>query len=495
MVITFEDSFTKATMNSLKSIIIHLLLVHLLSVSITFGQEFSCFSILTGKDASADGSVLFAHNEDDWGDRIVNIYKVPVSGELQSMINSGDAVHMVPSGEMWSYLWFEMPEMEFSDSYMNQWGVTISSNACSSREDNPDLTEGGIGYMLRTNMARRARSAREAVRIGGELIETYGYTSSGRTYCIADLNESWMLAVVQGKQWVAQRVPDDHVAIIPNYYTISAVNLEDTINFYGSQNLVDYAMERGWFNPETEGEFSFRQTYGNPESLSNMVNVVRHWSALNFFSDMQYEIHDEFPFSFTPERKVELRDLFRILRNHNEGSQYDYSKNYTLGHPHAFEKTICTETTQYGFVAQLRRHLPHETGLVIWLAPYRPCVHPFIPVYFGITEIPEGFYTGDHNTALEAHFEQIDDVFAFAPENSFLAFVKHAREADRDYINRIEKIREETESFENELLGNQEAFERKTEAMIRIDPEMAAKKMNEYVSEQWKTSLRMIKDH
>jgi len=482
-------------MNSLKSIIIHLLLVYFLSVSITFGQDFNCFSILTGKDASADGSVLFAHNEDDWGDRIVNIYKVPVSEELQFMINSGDAIHMVPSGEMWSYLWLEMPEMEFSDSYMNQWGVTISSDACPSREDNPDLTDGGIGYMLRMNMARRARSAREAVRIGGELIETYGYTSSGRTYCIADPNEAWMLAVVHGKQWVAQRVPDDHVAVIPNYYTISSVNLEDTINFYGSENLVVYAMERGWFNPETDGEFSFRKVYGTPESLANMVNIVRHWSALQLLSDRPYEIHEEFPFSYAPERKVELRDLFRILRNHNEGSQYDYSKNYTLGHPHGFEKTICAETTQYGFVAQLRSHLPHETGLVIWLAPFRPCVHPFVPVYFGVTEMPEGFYTGDHNTAMETHFEQIGDVFEFAAENNFLEFVKHAREVDMDYVNRIGKISEEIESFENELLSNQESFERKTAALIRENNEKAAKTINEYVSDHWKISLEMIKDH
>ncbi len=53
-----------------------------------------------------------------------------------------------------------------------------------------------------------------------------------------------MLAVVKGKHWVAQRVPDDHIAIIPNYYTITTVNLTDTMNFYGSDDLVEYAIKK-----------------------------------------------------------------------------------------------------------------------------------------------------------------------------------------------------------------------------------------------------------
>jgi dipeptidase len=458
-------------------------------------QELNCFSILVGKEASVDGSVLFAHNEDDWGDRIVNWYKVPASEEQQPDLSIEKILQPGPSADTWSYLWLEMPEMEFSDTYMNQWGVTISSDACASREENPDLTDGGIGYLLRMNMARQARSSREAVQIGGKMIEAYGYTSSGRTYCIADPDETWMLAVVHGKHWVAQRVPDNHVAIIPNYYTISNVDLEDTLNFLGSENLIDYATECGWYNPETEEAFSFRKAYGDPESLSNMVNIVRHWSALNILAEREYELDEEFPFSFAPKKRVELSDLFRILRNHNEGTIFDYSENYTLGNPHSFEKTICAETTQYGFVAQLRRNLPPETGLVMWLAPFRPCVHPFVPWYFGVTEIPEGFFTGNYTTALETHFEPIEDVFEFAPENSFLKFVKHAREIDDDYNNRIGMIRRDIESFEIELLRNQLSFETNTTQMYGEKPLEAERIINGYVSAQIMLSLEMIREH
>ncbi len=148
---------------------------------------------------------MFAHNEDDWGDRIVNFYKVPAmqhkAGETITLKNEGELKQV---SKTYSYLWLEMPEMEFSDSYMNEWGVTIGSDACMSREKKAKLTDGGIGYWLRRAMAERATSAREAVKIGGALVEQYGYSSSGRTYCIADAHEAWMLAVVNGKHWVAQ---------------------------------------------------------------------------------------------------------------------------------------------------------------------------------------------------------------------------------------------------------------------------------------------------
>jgi len=62
-----------------------------------------------------------------------------------------------------------------------------------------------------------------------------------------------MLSVVNGKHWVAQRVPDEHIAIIPNYYTITTVDLSDTMNYYGSDDLVEYAIIKRWYNPKKDG--------------------------------------------------------------------------------------------------------------------------------------------------------------------------------------------------------------------------------------------------
>lgn len=452
-----------------------------------------CFSILVGKDATVDGSVMFAHNEDDWGDRIVNGYQVPSlmhkEGEEISLKNEGSLSQVK---QTYAYLWLEMPEMEFSDSYMNEWGVTIGSDACLSREKKTDLSDGGIGYWLRRAMAERARTAREAVEIGGALVEQFGYSSSGRTYCIADPNEAWMLSVVKGKHWVAQRVPDDHVAIIPNYYTITTVDLSDSANFLGSSDLIEYAIKRKWYKPEKDGDFNFRLAYSDPDNLENTGNIVRHWSALNLLYSGGFETTDTFPFSYKPKKKIELSDLFTVLRNHNEGSEYDKSDNFTQGNPHEHGRAICSNTTQYGFVAQLRRDLPRELAYVMWLAPFRPCVHAFTQWYFGMSSIPEGYAEGTYKNALNAHFDPIENVFEYAPDNQFLKYVKNAKAVDQDYGSQIKSIKHRVSQLETELLENQASFEKMAQQKSGKDKRQLKQSIQTYCEKQLERSSEIF---
>lgn len=466
----------------------------ILALNLNSQEHFDCFSVLVGNKASQDGSVLFAHNEDDWGDRLVNFYKVNGSkyapGKSIQLKNGGK---LEQASQTYNYLWLEMPEMEFSDSYMNEWGVTIGSDACQSREDKAEITDGGIGYWLRRAMAERAKTSREAVKIGGALVEKYGYTASGRTYVIADAREAWMLAVVNGKHWVAQRVPDDHIAIIPNYYTITTVDLTDTMNYYGSADLIEYATKRKWYKPKKDGEFNFRLVYSDEGNLENMGNIVRNWSAHNMVSSEKWEMDTSFPFSFKPKKQIAVTDLFEILRNHNEGSEYDKSNNYKNGSPHDHGRTICFKTTQYGFVAQLRNNLPKEIAYVMWLAPFRPCVHPFTQWYYGMNAIPEGFAQGESRIALETHFDPIDDVFSFAPDSDFLKYVKYAKKTDKNYGKSIKQIQQQVKMIEEELINNQKNFEDRMAAQISKDPGMASKAIGEYCNKQLQRSMELMK--
>ncbi len=190
----------------------------------------ACFSIVVGKNASADGCVLVAHNEDDSPPQVVNHHKIPrrshAPGEVVTLRNGG-TLEQVP--ETWAYLWSEMPGPDFSDSYLNEWGVCVTSDNCPSREDRGELTDGGIGYMLRRLVAERARTAREGVQIAGELVERFGYVASGRTYVIADPQEGWLFCVVRGKHWLAHRVADGQVAMVANTFTVRKVDLSDKI--------------------------------------------------------------------------------------------------------------------------------------------------------------------------------------------------------------------------------------------------------------------------
>ena len=448
----------------------------LLSLQI-FGQNnFNCFTVLAGKYATDDESVLLAHNEDDGGVQTVNLYKVPrieSKDSIEIKMKNGGILHLSPT--TFAMIWMEMPGMEFSDSYQNEYGVIIVSNQCLSKEEQPDLTDGGIGYWLRRAIALQAKTAREAVKIGGKLIEKYGYASSGRTYSIADKNEAWMLAVVNGKHWVAQRVPDDQVAIIPNYYTIGKINLKDTLNFYGSKDIIDYARKRHWYEGNDE-DFNFRQAYATEQSLHHPVNIERHWDAINRLSDTKYAITDKFPFSFYAKDLIKLPDLFNILRSHFEGTELDKSKDYTLGSPHQTHRAICANSTQYGLVAQLRDYAPDALN-PIWISFVHPCSHMFVPLYNGI-----GYFSGDLNnfnnyqSALQHHFDR----FKRNKKHFFNIFIKDAKKVDEKYAARIKKRRLKITKREKALLVNQKKTEQKLFDIYKMNHKILGEKLSEY---------------
>ena len=443
-------------------------------------NDYNCFSILVGKDASVDGSVMLAHNEDDGGNRMVNWYKVPKPKSYNKSITLKRGHKIDQVSEVNAYLWFEIPELEFSDSYMNEFGVTITSNACPSKEDNPELLDGGIGYWLRRLMVERAFTAKEAVKIGGQLIEELGYASSGRTYSIAGPYETWMLSVVHGKHWVAQRVPDNHVAIIPNYYTITNVDLSDSANFLGSADLIDYAIERGWYNAETDGEFDFRNVYAKESSLAAMDNKARHWITLNTLSMKQYEIDDIFPFSFVPKRKVSLATLFNVLRNHYEDTKLDQTAHYSNGSPHKQNiMSVCSNTNQYGFVAQLRNWMPSEIGAVLWMSPSRPCTNPFVPIYSGVTTTPKRFAVMNHKKALAVHFNELKSFYLYN-KHLHLKLFQEAQQIDRDYKTNIVKVKKVRLNSETKLLSDQKRFEAKLMKLYITDAEKVKEKLTKY---------------
>lgn len=457
--------------------------------------SFNCFSVMAGKNATTDGSVMFAHNEDDYGTRIVNWYKVErMAYDSGSMVTINQQGTTIPqSRETNAYLWLDMPEMESSDTYMNEYGVVIASDACRSREDNPEITDGGIGYWLRRIMAERAHSAREAVMIGGNLVEQFGYKFSGRSYFIADPNEAWIMAVVNGKHWVAQRVPDDRVAVVPNFYTIAQVNLKDTVNFQGSPDLIDYAIKRGWYVPARGGAFNFRKAYSDPDNLIHKSNVYRMWKGIQALSRYEYALEDEFPFAFLPKEKVALADLMDLLRDHYEGTPLDVSDGYQINPHFTDNDPICSPTTQYGFIAQLRGYMPVEAGAVLWLAPYRPCVHPFIPWYNGITEIPLPYQKYPVDIALDYHFQPPEDLYVENDSLAFWYFVRHARQIDDAYLELAGKARKRSESFEKELLRKQILLEREIVYRLKDDTEKIRESVTEFTTEAAEDVLKLFK--
>lgn len=482
---------TAKQMTLMKSIkkILFILFLNILYINSYSQEKLDCFTIIAGKNATDNASVLFAHNEDDYGEHIVNYYEVPRlkhSADETVFLKSSNKIQQI--SETNKYFWLEIPGMTFADAFMNEHGVCIASNACSSKEKKPKLTDGGISYNLRKIMAERALTAKHAVKIAGKLIDELGYNSSGRTYSIADPNEAWVLSVVNGKHWIAQRLDDDKVMIIPNYYTITNINLSDTNNFLGSEDIIEYAVKKSWYNPDNDGDFNFRKAYSAENTLNSINNIARKWAALNILSAKKYNINDEFPFAFIPEKKISKELLMQVLRNHYENTKFE-TKNKN---PHKNKiSTICSNTNQFAFVAELRNFMPTEIGSIMWVAPRRPCKQAFIPWYCGITTLSENYFSYNFSYASENHFKK--NAFKNIDNLAFLKFKKFTENVDNDYSNSLSKIKRRNKIFEKKLIKKQKKFEGKVLKIYQKDKRKAKIMLTKYSEKAALKALRIIK--
>jgi len=351
--------------------------------------EDNCYLVVAGREATADGSVMLAHNEDNGIDKVFRFRQVERTAH-----GPGEFVRLHGGGQLeqvdttWAYTVWEMPGMHYSHGMVNEHAVAVVSNSCPSREDKPELIEGGIGPMLRWLVVERARTARQGAELVCQLVQRFGYSASGRTLTIADPREAWQVAMVNGRHWVACRVPDNQVAVLANSYGIHSVDLADTVNFMGSEDLIDYAVNRGWYVLSDGKKFDFEKAYARPDRLTDPNQRLRQWTGFRYFAPEGYAPPAEgesLPFAVEPVWPVTRELLFATLRDHYEGSQFEA----TFGLPHGGEpRAVCHGSTNHGDVFQLSSKSPKSLRVTWWYSFWRPCTAPFIPFYPSARSVP-----------------------------------------------------------------------------------------------------------
>ncbi len=426
-----------------------------------------CYSIVAGRKATADGSVLFAHNEDNGLSDVAGLRRIPRRKHepgTKVMLPGGGRLPQVP--ETFAFWYLQMPECEYSDALLNEFGVAVASNNCPSREQNPAFTDGGIGGpVLRRLVAERARTARQGVELVGSLVSRFGYTASGRTLSIADPTEGWLVAMVCGKHWVAARVPDDQVALIANTYTIGSVNLEDPRSFRGSPDLISYAIHRGWYDPAT-GPFSFERAYANRAARRNPANTHRQYSGLNRLAAAPPPPPEDgrLPFAVTPKVPLTVRHITQVLRDHYEGVWYKHEPNTAAPSPHrGHTTTICRPETNSSSVFQLRSSMPVPIGAVWWLCLWQPCSNPYVPLYAGMDTVPNELELGAPPRPASPA--------TFGP--AYTVFSEEARWVEADYAVRCSRVRARWKAFEKKCFDAQPRIERRALARWKKAPALA----------------------
>ena len=473
-----------------------------------------CTAMIAGRNTTVDGSILFVKSEDDSPREVDYLWYVPRNTYELGAVIKLRAGGMIPQvKETYAYFWDQCPRTAYSNQFINEWGVAFGSNACASKEDSVkevetrgDLVKGGIGFRLRMILAERAKTAREAVMIAAQLLDKYGYRASGRNLSIVGPNEAWQLQMVRGKNYVARKVQDDEVAIIANTFSIREVDMNDEDNFIYSPDLIKYAIKRGWYDPKSGENFDFAKAYSPERIHKSPSNTHRAWNMArllnkNFPLTLKQAEEGLMPVSVKPDRKLTLKDVMAIFRNHYEGTPLDKSGFGKSGEyktsPHKTPYNICNYGTHRTTVVQQRNWLPVEIGTVTWRAIDQPCASVFVPWYLGATKIPEPFQKAPeslHATQkdlLDYHFKPPVETWDLDMESASGIFACLGGLVDTTYGRTIEFVQKIWSDFEDEQFTLQPTIEKSALDLYGQDKAIAKEFLNHYTESQALKSLEV----
>jgi dipeptidase len=414
-----------------------------------FGE--TCTSILVGKKASTDGSVITSHTCDGryrtWlsiekGEKFKNDTTTAIYKGLLKTETRWDMRNVTKVGEI--------PQVKETFTFMNTAYPTLNEKQLAIGETTITgrkelVNENGMFLIeeLQRIALQRCSTARDAISLIGKLIKDYGYGDWGECITIADKKEVWQMEIFGegpdkiGGVWAAQRIPDNHVGVSANISRIAEINLKDKDHFMASDNVFEVAKTLGFWDGESP--FKFWKAYGNTKKPFG----IRDFFILNSLSpsaNLSYDA-DELPFSVKPDKKVSVYEVIALYRETYEGTKYDMTRNMKsvkktynkqrelisedtilspIAHPWLtansrnllnyigegtieFYRTVAVSWCSYSQIIQLRDWLPDEVGGVAWFSFDNPGQSPRIPIFSGTTELPESFnYCGQHRYRTDA---------------------------------------------------------------------------------------------
>ena len=308
---------------------------------------------------------------------------------------------------------------------MNEFQVSIGETTYGGRENLYTQSGAIMDYGSLIYVAlQRAKTAREAIEIMTDLVEKYGYASEGESFSISDPNEVWIMEMIgkgegeKGAVWVAQRVPDGYICGHANQARITTFPMNDEANCLFAKDVISFAREKGWFDGKNK-DFSFSDVYAPVDFSGARFSDARVFAGFNkvysgmkpyeeyVLGNVKHDGENNFPYN-----RLSVQDVMGMMRDHFEGTAMDMTKDIGAGpfklpyrwRPLTFkvdsanyvnERAISTQQTGFSFVAQSRSWLPNPIGGILWFGvddTYSTC---YVPMYCGITEIPECFKVGN----------------------------------------------------------------------------------------------------
>jgi dipeptidase len=454
----------------------------------------ACTNFLVSKGASVDSSTMITYSADAhvlYGE----LYFTPAGDHLpDEMLDIREWDTGKPLGQI-----KQIPHTYSVVGNMNEHQLCIGETTWGGREElrdpNAVMDYGSLIYVT----LQRARTARDAIRVMGNLVEEYGYYSSGESFSIADPREVWIMEMIskgpntKGAVWVARRVPDGYISGHANQARIRTFPRNDPQNCLYEKDVVQLARDRGYFTGK-DNEFSFAEAYAPLDFGALRFCEARVWSLFNRAAPslkipMDYVKAQKdaapMPLWIKPDHKLSVRDVMELMRDHFEGTEFDMTQDVGAGpyelpyrwRPltwnvddvnYCHERATSTQQTAFSFVSQSRSWMPDPVGGVLWFGVDDTYSTVYIPMYCGIKKVPTSFAvgTGDFsNFTWDAAFW----VFNFVSNYTYSRYC--------DMIVDVQKVQRE---LEGKFLSDQLAIEDAALKLYAQSPQLAIDYLTDY---------------
>ncbi|HEY3372049.1 MAG TPA: C69 family dipeptidase [Prolixibacteraceae bacterium] len=450
--------------------------ISLLALALSIQVSMGCTNFIITKGATVDGSVMITYAADShtlYGE----LYYLPAGDHAKGTLRD---IYEWDTGKFLG----RIPEAEHTYSVvgnMNEYQVAIGETTYGGRETlftqkGAIMDYGSLMYVA----LQRAKTAREAIGVMTELVEKYGYASEGESFSVSDANEAWIMEMIgkgegeKGAVWVAQRIPDGYICGHANQARITTFPMNDEENCLFAKDVISFAHEKGWFDGKNK-DFSFSDIYAPVDFSGARFSDGRVFAGFNkVCSGMkQYEEYvlgnvkhggennfpsNRMPLWVKPDKKLSVQDVMGMMRDHYEGTALDMTKDIGAGafhlpyrwRPLTFkvdsaeyvnERAISTQQTGFSFVAQSRSWLPNPIGGINWFGvddTYSTC---YVPLYCGMTEVPECFKVGN------------GDLLTYSETSAFWTFNAVANFAYLRYDAMIPDIQKVQKSLEDKFVA------------------------------------------
>jgi len=404
----------------------------------------ACTNILVGRDATEDGCTYVAYSCDECEFAAVRIepaarHQTGTDIQLWEEADWGSAALCNP-GVLGS-----MPQVRYTYRYidilsgpmfahiggMNEHGVSIAETTIYGVRPqlanqkgwlSPFSTQASRGLM--SLGLQRAKTAREAICIIGDLATEYGYNSifpqqDGEQLAISDGVEVWSMEIFGpgpkwtpgssklGAVWCAQRIPDGHISVSANRSRIGEIDPSNPDYFLASSNVYTLAEDMNWWSATSGNPFVWYEVYAPQTSESSRY---REWRVLDRAASSLKLTPSamRFPFSVKPDSWLLMSEVSAIQRDMLEGTPYDpvadpgflvNGKPSSLACPIywpelysllsiKYHRTV-NRTASHTCIFQANAAWPTQIRGCTWFGFGQAATSCHVPIYSTVTQLPD----------------------------------------------------------------------------------------------------------